>query len=66
MKKEEINMLTSTIDLRDTYITSKMVDMKNIFSINGRKPLDQKIMAKIGRKNFSYVFLYEGDLNEDK
>ncbi|CAD8150082.1 unnamed protein product [Paramecium pentaurelia] len=55
----EINMITSTIDLRDKTIGQVMVPIKDVFSVNKNNELNKETLARIASSGYSYVTIYE-------
>ncbi|CAK56193.1 unnamed protein product (macronuclear) [Paramecium tetraurelia] len=55
----EINMITSTIDLRDKTVGQVMVLIKDVFSVNKNNELNKETLARIASSGYSYVTIYE-------
>ncbi|CAD8137953.1 unnamed protein product [Paramecium octaurelia] len=55
----EINMITSTIDLRDKTVGQVMVPIKDVFSVNKNNELNKETLARIASSGYSYVTIYE-------
>ena len=55
----EINMITSTIDLRDKKVHMIMVPISEIFTINRNSIHNKDLMARISTSGYSYIGIYE-------
>ncbi|CAD8055141.1 unnamed protein product [Paramecium sonneborni] len=55
----EINMITSTIDLRDKTVEQVMIPIKDVFSVNKNNELNKETLARIASSGYSYVTIYE-------
>ncbi|CAK66596.1 unnamed protein product (macronuclear) [Paramecium tetraurelia] len=55
----EINMITSTIDLRDKTVEQAMIPIKDVYSVNKNNELNRETLARIASSGYSYVTIYE-------
>ncbi len=59
MTPEEIKIITSTIDLRDGLVESIMVKYEDIFKLNNNDVLDDQLLQKIAKRNYSRIPVFD-------
>lgn len=58
MNKTEKLLLTSTLDLRGTRVHEVMIPAKSFFMVEEHQLIDQKTVAEITEKDYSYLLVY--------
>ena len=59
--QEEIQMLTSTIDLKEKSVVAAMIPLKQIVMFNSKVTITQQTIEKISTCGYSNVVVYDGD-----
>lgn len=60
LTREEIKIITSTIDLRDVTAKMRMIPMDKVFMLDQDKVINQDLLRKIGRRGHSKIPIFSG------
>ena len=59
LSPEEINIITSTIDLRETTVDKIMIKWDDIFRLNQDEVLDDRLMKRIAKHGYSRIPIFD-------
>ena len=61
LTEEEIKIIKSTIDLRQAKVLDFMVKKENIFFLNNGDIIDEKLLKRVAKKNYSRIPVFNSD-----
>ena len=59
LSPEVIKIITSTIDLREITVDQIMVPLEQIFKLNHNEVLDDELLKRIAKRNYSRVPIFD-------
>ena len=65
LNKQEVNLISSIIDLRDKPILSILKPMNKVFMVSGQKKLNSSLLQKVADKGYSLIPVYRDKNKND-
>jgi metal transporter CNNM len=59
LTKEEIDLIVSTIDLRDRSVENIMINISDVFMISDKEKVSKELIQRILAKGFSKIPVYQ-------